>query len=463
MEAQQKQAEADKYVAFMCQEIHSKTTTIAELQHSESELSAQVFQDQQKINELRNECMTAFPKLAEVHNSLLEHKAHVHKLSVDLHQKQNEVIQLRTVAVAAVEQAKKSAKKAPGPARRGTCTSLTPVRNTGTSTIQMPLDPVGATKAPSKPNPKTHQGTLAEAILCNAVYMQFAVKQADNFQIYNPATGADIELCEDGPDLAEDHFQWDFLPGYTMSRWNWVIDKVINTTMEADVAGSGRIACHDVERSDLEYLMKEKMVRYHKSWKEFQPRFDAAQGCMETIAESRVRATQANEQHLLNCRSTTAKHCKLITRVSTIINSIKIKIANGTTDNLVTWERLKELVELLGELGMLSEDKSEVEVDNAKHIIFKIKLCIWCKSLVVNYLCFVNKKTALFKEHQRGPKPALRIRTDEHGSSKAPHSLPQSLYGCKWFKAQTPTFIRELKISKQTFGLFKVATDRMAI
>jgi hypothetical protein len=39
----------------MRQEIHGKTTTIAELQHSESELSAQVFQDQQKTNELVRE------------------------------------------------------------------------------------------------------------------------------------------------------------------------------------------------------------------------------------------------------------------------------------------------------------------------------------------------------------------------------------------------------------------------
>jgi hypothetical protein len=49
------------------------------------------------------------------------------------------------------------------------------------------------------------------------------------------------------------------------------------------------------------------------------------------------------------------------------------------------------------------------------------------------------------------------------GSSKAPCGLPKSLYNSKWLKKVTSAYLKELKVSKEVFGLFVAATDRMVL
>jgi hypothetical protein len=48
-------------------------------------------------------------------------------------------------------------------------------------------------------------------------------------------------------------------------------------------------------------------------------------------------------------------------------------------------------------------------------------------------------------------------------SSKAPCSLPKSPYNSKWLKKATPAYLKELKVSKEVFGVFVVATDRIVL
>ncbi|KAJ6537911.1 hypothetical protein B0H19DRAFT_1181280 [Mycena capillaripes] len=112
---------------------------------------------------------------------------------------------------------------------------------------------------------------------------------------------------------------------------------------------------------------------------------------------------------------------------------------------------------------MSSEEEDEVKVDDAKVIIYRVKLCIWREPRVVEYLRFVDAQTALFKKHQRGPTPGSRIRNGTRGSSKAPCGLPKSLYNREWLKKKTPAYLKELKISKEAFGLFVAVTEKMAL
>jgi hypothetical protein len=121
------------------------------------------------------------------------------------------------------------------------------------------------------------------------------------------------------------------------------------------------------------------------------------------------------------------------------------------------------MVQHLGEQGMSSEEEDEVEVDNTKIVVYKVNLCIWREPRVVEYLHFVDAQTALFKKDQRGPTPASRMRGGVPGSSKAPCGLPKSLYNSKWLKKATPAYLKELKVSKEVFGLFVAATDRMVL
>ncbi|KAJ7107169.1 hypothetical protein C8R43DRAFT_963218 [Mycena crocata] len=517
-EAQMLKAQTDDYMLSLRQDIDSKTRVIADLQHSEGELSAQCFQDQQRIDALRNECQTVFPQLQEAHKLLLERNAHVDHLTRLLQEKQDETFQL---CAANIQRGKKAAQNPPPP-RRGTRASMDPVRNSSTRMIQIPLNPVGGTKPPrGKSNSKqpkskgvaavaelvgTDANTLTDLIgklerllvdddgvsvtideptpkvpkvpqqllnfihkgLRNAAYECFEVTQAADFAIYNKADPAHVDACEEGvADPAADLFQWDFDPGYKDCRWNeLMISKVVDATLKAD-GRNGRI-CKAIERDlfprdYLEGLMKEKLERYRGAWKGFQPRFTESLDRMETVREAKDRGAEAYLQHQLSCRSRTTKARKLDERIAVTTSTIEIKLLDATIGDIATWQRLLEMLKHLGVQGMSSEDEDEVEVEDTKVRIFRVKLCIWREPTVVELLRFVDAQAAVFKEHQRGPEPATRIRGREHGSGKAPCGLPQSLYNPEWLKTKSKAYIKELKISKEVFGLFVAATDRMAI
>ncbi|KAJ7831955.1 hypothetical protein B0H14DRAFT_2592379 [Mycena olivaceomarginata] len=364
--------------------------------------------------------------------------------------KTDETIQIRAYSYL---QSKKTPQRTPP--RRGTRASLDPVRNSGTRTIEIPLDPilleqllvgdevtVDVKKAtPKKRNKPKSPASKAlvnhiNSALRRSTYNKFGVEQAADFHIYNPAEPAKVAACEDGlADPADDLFQWDFSPGYTKCRWNdLMIAKVVDAVLEADGA-----------------------------WKGFQPRFNERLGRLETMREARDRGTQAAEQHQLACRSTTSKHRKFEDRVQTIIATIEIKTGEGNTGDVATWRRLLEMVQHLGQQGMSSEEEDEVQVDDAKVLIYKVKVCIWREPRVVEYLRFVDAQTGLFKKHQRGPTPTSRIRSGAPGTSEAPCGLPKSLYNGEWLKKASPAYLKELKVSKEVFGLFVAATDRMAL
>ncbi|KAJ7176582.1 hypothetical protein C8R46DRAFT_1029901 [Mycena filopes] len=516
-EAQMLKAQTDDHMRSLRQELESKTRVIVDLQQSEGELSAQCFQDQQKIDALRNECHTVFPQLQEAHLLLLERNAHVDHLTRLLQEKQDEAFQLRA---ANIQRGKKAAQNPPPP-RRGTRASLDPVRNSSTRMIQIPLNPVGVTKEPSaKSNSKQPKGkgmaAVAELVgtdvnmltdligklerllvdddvsvtieeptpkvpkvpkafvnyinssLRKATYKCFEVTQVTDFTIYNKAEPAHVEACKEGvADPADDLFQWDFEPGYKDCRWNeLMISKVVDVTLRAD-GRNGRI-CKAIERDlfqrdYLEELMKEKLERYRGAWKGFQPRFNESLGRMETTQEATDRGAETYLQHQLSCRSRTTKARKLDERIAVTTSTIEIKVLDAAAGDIATWRRLLEMLHHLGVPGMSSEDEDEVEVEDTKVHIFRVKLCIWREPAVVELLRFVDAQAAVFREHQRGPEAATRIRGRDHGSGKVPRGLPRSLYNPEWLETQSAAYIKELKISKEVFGLFVAATDRMAI
>ncbi|KAF8146426.1 hypothetical protein K438DRAFT_1990787 [Mycena galopus ATCC 62051] len=468
------------------QQLASKSQAIAEMQEHENQLEAQFIGDQEKLQALDNKYNTRAPQLIESQRLLIQRDDDVERLNCLLVEKNDEAIQLRAYSSL---QGKKTPQK-PAP-RRGTRASLDPARNSGTCTVEIPLDPIPVTTAPSsKSNPK-HKAKLAatpafadllgtdvdtlsgligklerllvsddvtmnvqkttpkkrnekksqrpaskdlmnhiHSVLRRATYDKFDVEQAADFQIYNPAEAAKVAACEDGlANPADDLFQWDFGPGYTQSRWNdLMIAKVVDAALEAE--GEDRdIAEGGVGRDLLESL----------------PRFDETLGRMETKREAKTCGTQAFEQHQLASRSTSSKHRKFEDRFQTITATIEIKKDEGIAGDIETWGRLLEMIEHLGEQGMSSEEEDEVEVNDTKIVIYRVKLCIWREPRVVEYLRFVDAQTALFKKHQRGPIAAPRSRSGAPGSSKAPCGLPKSLYNGEWLKKATPTYLKELK------------------
>ncbi|KAJ7838320.1 hypothetical protein B0H14DRAFT_2789358 [Mycena olivaceomarginata] len=292
-------------------------------------------------------------------------------------------------------------------------------------------------------------------VLCKVTYDKFNIEQAADFQIYNPADESKVTACDDGlGDPADDVFQWDFSSGYTESRWNKLMTaKIVDQVLEDD-GEDGPLAEAGIERGFLEELMADKLVRYRGEWKRFQPRYTESLGRVETTQEARARGAQAFQQHQLAYPKHFFQNTHKLEyedRVQTITATVEIKRESGITLDVETWERLLEI------------EEDEIEVDDGKVLVYRVKLCIWREPRIVEYFRFVDAQTALFKKHQRGPTAATRIRSGAHGSSKAPCGLPKSLYNSEWLKKATPSYLKELKVSKEAFELFVAATNRMEL
>ncbi|KAJ7473911.1 hypothetical protein B0H11DRAFT_1918717 [Mycena galericulata] len=506
--AEKKKAEQIAKVNSLHEELASKSKAIEEMQQHEGQMEAQFLGDQAKLQEMYHHCNTMVPQLLESQKLLLQRNEEVERLNRLLAQKRDETIQLRAYPHL---QGKKSPQKNPPP-RRGTRVSLAAAHNSSTRTIQIPLNPIPVTGAPSgtsNPTVKakltttpafadllgTDVNTLSELIgkieqllVSDDVTVSVEkvekttakkgkkskrrpskalmnhIHQVADFQIYNPADAAQVAACEDGlADPADDLFQWYFGPGYIQSRWNdLMIGKIVDAALKDD-GEDGEIAQSGIERDFLEAVMVDKLESYRAAWQGFQPRFVEHLDRVETRQEARARGAQAFEQHQLDSRSTSSKHRKYEDRVGTITATIEIKSGERNAGDIKTWERLLEMIEHLGEQGMSSEEEDEIEMDDIKVRIFRVKLCVWREPRVVEYVRFVDAQTALFKKKQRGPIPASRIRSDTPGSSKAPCGLPKSLYNGEWLKKSTPAYLKELKVSKEEFGLFVAAPERMAL
>ncbi|KAJ7052866.1 hypothetical protein C8F01DRAFT_1169156 [Mycena amicta] len=491
------QAEQSALVAFLNEQLASKTKEMTEARELEGQMEAQIFDDQQKIKDIHEKYSAIFPQFVESQKLLMQLNQDVDGL------------------------------KKPPP-RRGTRASLDQIRYSNTRTIQIPLNaiPVASTpRASNSPSQAKLKPTAALAqmldtdvatvaplveklqqlllsdevsakvhkvtpkkrkqqkpksvinnselknylndILRRATYQSFQVTRAVDFQTHTPADSANVSACEEGlAEPAANVFQWDFGPNYLRSEWNsLMVAKVVDLALQLDQDGEERIAASDVDREHLENVMLDKLEKYRAEWKAAQPRFDHQRMHLETSEEGRDRAAHTLEQHQLAARSTSSKHRKYTTRQSTIELTINIKTNVRKADDLETWERLLEILERLGEQGMSSEEEDELEVNDAKILVYKVKICVWREPSISDYWRLVDAQTALFKKNHRGPLPAPRIRgmDAQSGIAPAPCGLPKVLYSQEWLKRQTPAYLRMLDVSKEAFALLAAATDRMAI
>ncbi|KAJ7613953.1 hypothetical protein FB45DRAFT_1036082 [Roridomyces roridus] len=491
-------------------QLFQQQATIDNMTQHEGEMEAQFFGDQEKIDKMTKDVSALYPQLLASQKQLMECNKEIDRLQRLHEERTSEALQLRHQA-----QASKSPLQAP---RRGKRTNLTPVHNISRRPIEIPLDPApipgssgraeAASTAPPPPSTDPEVEQIAQRVaallkdsfvtingkspkskpskkktikcdypkevvtyvnnkLRQITLARFDVQQAGDFAFHVPASARLVKACGDGlnNDPPAGLFQWDFSDGYGKSRWNdLMMQKIVNLFLRDDGA-NGVLAEHGVHRDFLEQKLGEQLGRYRTSWKAYQPRFLEAQGRMETQAEAHARALGANDQHLLSSRSTTMKTAKFTKRKDTVDKTIEIKKLDGTAQDIATWERLLEMLILLGEQGMSSEDEDELEVDGIKIPVFIVKICIWREPRIVDYLRLVDAQTAQFKgvQRPRGPKPETRVRKPGNGNgvAKAPVGLPRSLYNEQWLAAASPSYLKELKVSKEAFELFVAATGRM--
>ncbi|KAJ7691835.1 hypothetical protein B0H16DRAFT_1752188 [Mycena metata] len=265
--AQKLQAEQTALNNRLYEDLERSNWAMADMQRHEGQLEAQFIGDQEKLQAM-GQVNTMSAQLLESQKLLMQQNNEVQQLSCLLDVKQDEAIQLRALN----HLGKKKPQNKPPPCR-GTRTSLDPVCNSSTRTIEIPLDPIPMTGTPnvtSNPKPKrklnlspalanlfgTDVDTLAEIFgklvpddivtvsvekttskvttrknrnaiqpmdnnlkkhintaLRSTAYVKFNVTQVADFQMYNPAEADKVAACEeDFVDPQYDLFQWDFGP-----------------------------------------------------------------------------------------------------------------------------------------------------------------------------------------------------------------------------------------------------------
>ncbi|KAJ6454957.1 hypothetical protein C8R47DRAFT_1228477 [Mycena vitilis] len=469
--AEKLQAEHFAHLSSLHEELDSKTRAIEELQKHEGQMEAQFLGDQQKLEALLNERNMVFPQLVESQKLLMQRNQEVDmvkRLLVRRRAPSASFLHLRS--------SQEGSPHASSPSR--TRASLDPVRNSGTRTIEIPLDPIPIPATPrreSNPKPKAAQQLSATPAFANLLGtdVETLAGVMDQLKLLLKGDGAatsqkpenrDLKnyinkllrdttrrtACEDEiADPADDLFRWDFSPGYIQSRWNeLMIAKIVDAALAED-GEDGPIAESGIERDSLEALMVDKLSRYRAGWKDFQPRFNDGLGRMETKREARERGTHKFEQHQLGSRSNSSKKRKLEVRVETIKATIEIKTSEGKARDVAAWERLLGVAEHLTEQGMSSEEEDEIEVEGSKVLVYRVKLCVWREPRVADYLRLVDAQTAVFRKHQAGPEPAPRLKSHVRGSSNAPCGLPKSLYNAEWLKKVPPAYLKELNVSRK--------------
>ncbi|CAK5269093.1 unnamed protein product [Mycena citricolor] len=304
----------------------------------------------------------------------------------------------------------------------------------------------------------------AHAMMRKTTYEMFGYEVATDFIFHVPATEEEVEAFAEDPSANITKWQFDFSEGYTGSAWNVAqMERLVAEAEKNDNRDQRYLQKGLIKREFLEYVVAEQLTRYRAEWNQLQPKWDVEKDRMETTAEAMARGQAILRYRRLSSKTINAQHDKYNHRLSTIKATIALK-EEDDANNLPTWERMLELLKLLGPSGMSEEEEAAAtHKGGAKMRAYKIKLCVWRVPVIVDYMRMVDAQTGHFQTLQTGTKPAPRIRSQDHGSRSIPKGLPEALYNKSWLKSLSTKELKEVKVSKQAFALFVAATERMRL
>ncbi|KAJ7615271.1 hypothetical protein DFH06DRAFT_1343734 [Mycena polygramma] len=302
----------------------------------------------------------------------------------------------------------------------------------------------------------------AHKMLRVATFSKFKVEQGTDFIFHPLATEREVEDFAEDEEATITHWRWDFNPGYLDSAWNAnLMEKIIDEAIKDDEKGMQYIRKGDIHREYLEIVLLEQLERYRGDWKLFQPRWLQDKDRAETKAEAVARGKVMLFLRRMGSKTINAQRRKYLIRHTTVGAVIALKEVEGASD-LATWKRALELLEYLQSEGMSEEEEIPRTINGQKVKAFKILLCVWREPDVAKMMHLVDVQGRRFEEIHNGTKSAPRERSKDIGKRPAPQGLPKCLYDSKWLASQSPTQLKELKVSKDAFALFVAATERMA-
>ncbi|CAK5269519.1 unnamed protein product [Mycena citricolor] len=302
----------------------------------------------------------------------------------------------------------------------------------------------------------------AHSMMRSTTYAKFGVQQATDFIFHDPATKDEVEEFTEDDQATIQKYQWDFGADYKSSAWNAaVMERLVADVVKEDSHNMHYVQKGLISQDFLRLVVEDQLVRYRADWNKFQPKWDEENGHMETTEEAIARGKIILFNRRVSARTVNAQHMKYKHCRTTVTATITLKESEGA-DDLPTWERLLELLDLLGAGGM-SEEEESYSLDNGTKVkSYIIKICVWREPLIVDYMRIIDKQTSRFQALHSGNKPAPRVRVETKAVRPAPKELPACLYSSEWIASLSSADLKELKVSKKVFALFFAATGRMA-
>ncbi|KAG1853564.1 hypothetical protein C8R48DRAFT_675830 [Suillus tomentosus] len=202
-------------------------------------------------------------------------------------------------------------------------------------------------------------------------------------------------------------------------------------------------------------ILRDCYKRLRTVWTCAQPKV-TAKGVLETPAEVEERLIAKKDKLLKVTRQTTRRRNKYLRRATVLDHLVKQK-TDDKEEDLPVWQWLQQLVKMLGECGMSSE---ESDLENDIETVLRVKNMVWRRAVECELDIVDHQRLAdddIFAP--QGSKPMKRIRAARNPkTSRVPaEELPKALYSEEWLMGLSKRQVEKLSISDKRFKWMQVA------
>ncbi|KAJ7713183.1 hypothetical protein DFH07DRAFT_947863 [Mycena maculata] len=299
-----------------------------------------------------------------------------------------------------------------------------------------------------------------QAVVREIFRLSTRLNRAVDFVDYQPATDNQAAQCgnPDGEKPLPGVSPLYFGKGFKTTMWNdMLIRGLIADLQRKRAEDPNHLGIPNVSGDYLVGLFLNCISEARLNWARYQPRPG------ETVGMARVRAQRFDNASRKKKTSRARKETKWKKRCQTAKKMTLL--CAGNADAVQAWKWVKKLLQLLGSLGMSSEDAKprKFRLDNqiVQQTTHIISICPWRREDITNIVDFVDDaadKISLKKGINARP----RLRGEVISNTPAPQGLPETLYDEQWMKEgldMDSDFQNDLMVSDEAFEIMELVAE----
>ncbi|KAJ7110442.1 hypothetical protein C8R44DRAFT_742926 [Mycena epipterygia] len=290
------------------------------------------------------------------------------------------------------------------------------------------------------------------------------LNRAEDFKDYEPATEDQAAHCgdQDGEMPLPGVSPFYFGKGWKTSMWNdMLLRGLVADLRRKQTEDPHRLGIPDVSTSYLIALFLNCLDEGRCAWRKHKPRF----GESEEMAQARAKESERSMRKAKTSRA--RKETKWKKRTATAKKMVLL--CANEPNNVEIWQWVRRLLELLGTLGMSSEDAIPQKYRFGANFVMQtthvIQICPWRAKKVAEILD--NVDTAADEiSLKTGTAARPRIRSNGESNTPAPHGLPETLYDEQWMADGLeidPDFKNDLHVSEEAFQIMEIVARDLEI